>query len=278
MEKFCVYCGKPIEENAKFCPFCGKPAAVQEEQPEPAPQPIPAPAEPVSAPQAVPARRGNGVLYGAIAVVCAVLALVVVLALGVNGKAKDPWADVPNFDQSDMDDLMATMLPGFTLLSYDHTSYNAESKCLNIYGCRVQEPEGCLLDFSDLTVDLEADLSDPENVIFDLGKFEGTTRLKEDGYYTITDGSGNYIEVAFEGQPYVSDDRLFIVFPDVYIVDVYWLDVLDISDPTTYVTMWFMPNYGGELWPYELLSEDDEYTIYLNELCEPASYTDMFYT
>lgn len=41
---------------------------------------------------------------------------------------------------------------------------------------------------------------------------------------------------------------------------------------------WFMPNYGGELWPYELLSEDDEYTIYLNELCEPASYTDMFYT
>lgn len=35
MEKFCVYCGKPIEENAKFCPFCGKPAAVQEEQPEP---------------------------------------------------------------------------------------------------------------------------------------------------------------------------------------------------------------------------------------------------
>ena len=173
---------------------------------------------------------------------------------------------------------MATMLPGFTLLSYDHTSYNAESKCLNIYGCRVQEPEGCLLDFSDLTVDLEADLSDPENVIFDLGKFEGTTRLKEDGYYTITDGSGNYIEVAFEGQPYVSDDRLFIVFPDVYIVDVYWLDVLDISDPTTYVTMWFMPNYGGELWPYELLSEDDEYTIYLNELCEPASYTDMFYT
>ena len=69
MEKFCVYCGKPIEENAKFCPFCGKPAAVQEEQPEPAPQPTPAPAEPVSAPQAVPARRGNGVLYGAIAVV-----------------------------------------------------------------------------------------------------------------------------------------------------------------------------------------------------------------
>ena len=53
MEKFCVYCGKPIEENAKFCPFCGKPAAVQEEQPEPAPQPTPAPAEPASAPQKI---------------------------------------------------------------------------------------------------------------------------------------------------------------------------------------------------------------------------------
>ena len=188
------------------------------------------------APQAQ-AKRVNWVLIAVIAAVCVAVVTAAVLLL-LKHKTSDPFADVPYFTQSALDDLMDTMLPEFKLLSYGSVEYDEDEQYLNIYDCRVEAPEGCLLDFSDMTVELGADLSDPDRPLFDLGKFSGTLRLKTGDYYTISDGSGHEIEIAFVNEPYISDNGLFIVFPDVFIADLYW------SDPTQSITMWFEPNYN----------------------------------
>lgn len=247
------------------------------------PQGAPVGAQGTPAPQAQ-AKRTNWVLIVVIAAVCAAVITAVVLLL-LKHKTSDPFADVPHFTQSNLDDLMDTMLPEFKLLSYGNVEYDEDEQYLYIYDCRVEAPEGCLLDFSDMTVELGADLSDPDHPLFDLGKFSGTPRLKTGDYYTISDDSGHEIEIAFLNEPYISDNGLFIVFPDVFVADLYWLDVRDISDPSQSITMWFEPNYNSDnyaLFPYSLYDAeslpDDSYTIYLNKLCEPAFYTNEYYS
>ena len=247
------------------------------------PQGAPVGMQGAPAPQAQ-AKRTNWVLIVVIAVVCAAVVTAVVLLL-LKHKTSDPFADVPHFTQNDLDDLMDATLPEFKLLSYGRVEYDEDEQYMCIYDCRVEAPEGCLLDFSDMTVELGADLSDPDDPLFDLGKFSGTPRLKTGDYYTISDDSGHEIEIAFLNEPYISDDGLFIVLPDVFVADLYWLDVRDISDPSQSITMWFEPNYNSDnkaLFPYSLYDAeslpDDSYTIYLNELCEPAFYTNEYYS
>ncbi len=55
MGKFCMQCGKPMEETHKFCLNCGAPAAPVAPAPAPVQQPVQAPVQPPVAPAPAPA-------------------------------------------------------------------------------------------------------------------------------------------------------------------------------------------------------------------------------
>ena len=55
MGKFCMQCGKPMEETHKFCLNCGAPAAPGAPAPAPVQQPVQAPVQPPVAPAPQPA-------------------------------------------------------------------------------------------------------------------------------------------------------------------------------------------------------------------------------
>ena len=127
MAKFCIYCGKPIDEKTKFCPFCGKaiaatqpasaptPADMPPKEPTPAQTPTP---QPAAAPAVTVGNHTNWLLIGSIAVIVAVLMLVVVLALQDKKTDEQPqyiptqdtpaqdtqddWPDIPGFSQDDV--------------------------------------------------------------------------------------------------------------------------------------------------------------------------------
>lgn len=291
MAKFCMYCGKPIEEGTRFCPACGKPMAAQ-----PASEPIPAPAaesapqlnaavseaapapQPKPAAEVRPAKSANWVLIGAAAVICAVLALVVVLVLkdkDAGGQPQEPqgqWTDIPGFSPDDIDSVAYALLPECTLLSYDRIYYNEGEASVYIYGCRMQAPEGSLLDLSEMTVDMRVDMSDPEKQMCSFSGFDGIPKLKTGELYTINDISVNEIEVMYEAQPYVSGGGYGLMFPDVFIADLTIMDMLGISDPGMSRDMWFDISGEGSTFPYMLQSEEGDYTIYLNECFKPVFY------
>lgn len=54
MGKFCMQCGKPMEETHKFCLNCGAPAAPGAPAPAPTQQPVQAPVQPPVAPPPAP--------------------------------------------------------------------------------------------------------------------------------------------------------------------------------------------------------------------------------
>lgn len=186
MAKFCIYCGKPIDEKTKFCPFCGKAATT--EQPvavqsavsptsastlpaEPAPAQVPSPQPtPTSAPAT---GHTNWLLIGSIAVIVAVLVLVVLLVLRDMDTKDQPqsthaqdtqsqWPDIPGFSQDDVEGVAYTLLPECELLSYGRVYYNEDEQSVFLYDCRLKAPEDSLLDLTDATVDIRVDLSDPD--------------------------------------------------------------------------------------------------------------------
>ena len=302
MAKFCIYCGKPIDEKTKFCPFCGKgatteqPVAVQSAvsptsastlPAEPAPAQVPSPQPtPTSAPAT---GHTNWLLIGSIAVIVAVLVLVVLLVLRDMDTKDQPqsthaqdtqsqWPDIPGFSQDDVEGVAYTLLPECELLSYGRVYYNEDEQSVFLYDCRLKAPEDSLLDLTDATVDIRVDLSDPDINMCSFSGFDGTLKLKTGDYFTIYDDGGNEIEVSFEAQPYVVSGGYAIQFPNVFVADLTWMDIRGISDPAMSLDMSFDIAGDDSPFAYALSTEDDAYTIFLDTSFRPVAYTSTNYS
>ena len=303
MAKFCIYCGKPIDEKTKFCPFCGKaiaatqpasaPTAADMPPKEPTPAQTPTP-QPAAAPAVTVGNRTNWLLIGSIAVIVAVLMLVVVLALQDKKTDEQPqdiptqdtpaqdtqddWPDIPGFSQDDVEDVAYTLLPECKLLSYGKVHYNEEQQSIFLYDCRLKAPEDSLLDLSDATVNMRVDLSDPATHMCSFSGFDGTLKLKTGDVLTVYDDGGNEIEVSFEAQPYIVSGGYAIQFPNVFVADLTWMDMRGISDPTMSLDMSFDIAGDDNGFAYALHTEDGAYTLFLDTSFRPVSYTSAHYT
>lgn len=191
------------------------------------------------------------------------------------------WSTLPGgFDEAGVREAIDLLFPDSYLLSYDGLYYSSINQVLEVRGCRLKMLVDSVLNFDDVQLDINIDLSrlDAEGY-YRVGDaaYYGDPVLQYKNSYVLEDGYGHTLEVYFEEGSTATVQNNHIVLQNVCLADSYRADLMGYSDPSFYTDLYLTPYYSEEggmfSYTYALHSVDEEYILYLGNDFSPFWYS-----